>query len=46
MSSRNHIRFLFAFPARAIVPFAAFGQSSNGSISGNATDDSGPRPPA
>jgi len=42
MSHVKHMRFLFAIALlAAIVPFAAFAQSSNGSISGTVTDDSG-----
>jgi hypothetical protein len=42
MSHAKHIRFLFAIALLiAIVPFSAFAQSSNGSISGTVTDDSG-----
>jgi len=42
MSQSKHIRFLFAIALLiAIVSFSAFAQSSNGSISGAATDDSG-----
>src|SRR6185503_2309168 len=42
MSQSKHIRFLFAIALLiAIVPFSAFAQSSNGSISGAATDDGG-----
>src|SRR5262249_1367932 len=38
----KHIRFTFAFALLvALVPFAAFAQSSTGSISGNVADDSG-----
>jgi hypothetical protein len=42
MSHAKHIRFLFAIALlTAIVPFSAFAQSSNGSIVGTVTDDSG-----
>jgi hypothetical protein len=42
MSHAKHIRFLFAIALlTAIVPFSAFAQSSNGSISGTVTDDAG-----
>ena len=42
MRQTKHIRFLFAVALLcAIVPFAAFAQSSNGSISGSVTDASG-----
>jgi len=42
MSHAKNIRFLFAVALlAAIVPFSAFAQSSNGSISGNVTDASG-----
>ena len=42
MRYAKHIRFLFAAALLvAIVPFSAFGQSSNGSISGSVTDVSG-----
>lgn len=42
MSQSKHIRFLFAIALLiAIVPFSAFAQSSNGSISGTATDSTG-----
>ncbi len=42
MSHSKHIRFLFAITLLvAIVPFSAFPQSSNGSISGTVTDDAG-----
>src|SRR3954453_16697585 len=42
MSHAKHIRFLFAIALLiAIVPFSAFAQSSNGSISGTVTDDAG-----
>jgi outer membrane receptor protein involved in Fe transport len=38
----KHIRFTFALALIvSLVPFAAFAQSSTGSISGNVTDDSG-----
>ncbi|MGZ4777561.1 MAG: TonB-dependent receptor [Thermoanaerobaculia bacterium] len=36
---------VFFFLLLILVPFASFGQSSNGSISGNATDDSGAATP-
>ncbi|HEX3071265.1 MAG TPA: carboxypeptidase regulatory-like domain-containing protein, partial [Thermoanaerobaculia bacterium] len=42
MRQTKHIRFLFAIALLiATVPFPAFAQSSNGSISGNVTDASG-----
>src|SRR3954447_13261220 len=42
MSHAKHIRFLFAIALLVvIVPFSAFAQSSNGSISGAVTDDAG-----
>jgi hypothetical protein len=42
MSHAKHIRFLFAIALlTAIVPFSAFAQSSNGSISGTASDNAG-----
>src|SRR5258708_3603601 len=42
MSHAKHMRFLLAIALLiAIVPFTAFAQSSNGSISGTATDDAG-----
>lgn len=42
MPQTKHIRFLFAIALLvAIVPFSAYAQSSNGSISGNVTDASG-----
>jgi hypothetical protein len=42
MPQTKHIRFLFAIALLvAIVPFSAFAQSSNGSISGNVADASG-----
>ena len=42
MSHVKHMRFLFAIALLiAIVPFSAFAQSSNGSISGTVTDDAG-----
>jgi hypothetical protein len=42
MSHAKHIRFMFAIALLvAIVPFSAFGQSSNGSISGSVSDASG-----
>src|SRR5229473_4207063 len=42
MSHVKHIRFLFAIALLiATVPFPAFAQSSNGSVSGTATDDAG-----
>src|SRR5258707_9675589 len=42
MSHTKHMRFLLAIALLiAIVPFPAFAQSSNGSISGTVTDDSG-----
>ena len=41
MSQSKHIRFLFASPCSAIAPFSTFAQSSNGSIAGTVTDDSG-----
>src|SRR4051794_16314341 len=42
MSHAKHIRFLFAIALLvAIVPFSAFAQSSNGSISGTVSDDAG-----
>jgi outer membrane receptor for ferrienterochelin and colicin len=42
MSHAKHMRFLFAIALLiAIVPFSAFAQSSNGSISGTVSDDSG-----
>lgn len=42
MTHAKHIRFTFAIALLvALVPFAAFAQSSAGSISGNAVDDSG-----
>ncbi len=42
MSHVKHMRFLFAIALLiAIVPFSAFAQSSNGSISGTVTDASG-----
>src|SRR3954469_16713645 len=42
MSHAKHMRFLFAIALLvAIVPFSAFAQSSNGSISGTVTDDTG-----
>ncbi len=41
MRQTKHIRFLFAIALLvAIVPFSAFAQSSNGSISGSVTDAS------
>src|SRR5258705_9333360 len=46
MTHAKHIRFTFAIALlvvliMSLVPFAAFAQSSAGSISGNAVDDSG-----
>ena len=42
MSHLKHMRFLFAIALlAAIVPFSAFAQSSNGSISGTVSDDAG-----
>jgi outer membrane receptor for ferrienterochelin and colicin len=42
MSHAKHIRFLFAIALlTAIVPFSAFAQSSNGSISGSVSDGTG-----
>lgn len=42
MSHVKHMRFLFAIALLiAIVPFSAFAQSSNGSISGTVTDAAG-----
>jgi len=42
MSHVKHMRFLFAIALLvAIVPFSAFAQSSNGSVSGTVTDASG-----
>src|SRR5437763_6152628 len=42
MSLAKHIRFLFAVALlTVVVPFSAFAQSSNGSISGTVTDDTG-----
>ncbi|MDP9361402.1 MAG: carboxypeptidase regulatory-like domain-containing protein, partial [Acidobacteriota bacterium] len=42
MRHAKHIRFMFAVALLfAIVPFSAFAQSSNGSISGSVTDASG-----
>ncbi len=42
MNHVKHIRFLFAIALLiAIVPFSAFAQSSNGSISGTVTDEAG-----
>jgi outer membrane receptor for ferrienterochelin and colicin len=42
MSYVKHIRFLFAAALlAAVVPFSAFAQSSNGSISGTVTDEAG-----
>src|SRR3954454_14333095 len=42
MSHAKHIRFLFAIALLVVtVPFSAFAQSSNGSISGTVTDDTG-----
>src|SRR4051812_1616122 len=41
MKHAKHTRFTFAFALLlALAPFAAFAQSSTGSISGTATDDS------
>jgi outer membrane receptor protein involved in Fe transport len=42
MSHAKHIRFLGLLLSFALlVPFAAYGQSSNGAINGNVVDDSG-----
>lgn len=41
MRLAKHIRFFLALALLAIAPLAAFAQSSNGSISGVVTDDSG-----
>lgn len=42
MSHAKHIRFMFAIALlTAIVPFSAFAQSSNGSITGMVSDDGG-----
>src|SRR5438132_9272510 len=42
MIHAKHIRFLaFLFSLALLVPFAAFGQSSNGAINGNAVAASG-----
>src|SRR5256885_12944793 len=44
MTHAKHIRFLFLFALLLALPFSAFAQSSNGSISGNTADESGPLP--
>lgn len=41
MSHAKHVRFILYLLLLTLVPLGAFAQSSNGSISGNVTDDSG-----